>query len=95
MNLETEGKISQDAPNFLKHYYFHIKQLIISYNSHNVYKNVHGNWKFKITKLNALKLIFWKELVIAKDDIKFSVILANKYKAKAINFIIPISFYGN
>ena len=84
MNLETEGKISKAVPNFLKHYYFHIKQPIIIYNSHNPYKNA-----------DAWKLTFWKQLVIAKDDIKVSVILANKYEVKAKNFIIPISFYGN
>ena len=86
------GKISQAVPNFLKHFYFHIKQPIIIYNSHNAYKNADGNSKFKIT---AWKLTFWKQLVIAKDDIKVSVILANKYEVRAIKFIIPISFYGN
>ena len=32
---------------------------------------------------------------IAKDDIKVSVVLANKYEVKAKNFFIPISGYGN
>ena len=86
------GKIGQTVLNFLKHYYFYIKQPIIIYNSHNAYKNADGNSKFKIM---AWKLTFWKQLVIAKDNIKVSVILANKYEVKAINFIIPISFYGN
>ena len=31
---------------------------------------------------------------IAEDEIKVSVILADKYKVKAKNFIISISFYG-
>ena len=95
MNLEIKGKISKAVPNFLKHYYFHIKQPIVIYNSHNAYKNADGNSEFNITKLNAWKVTFWKQLVIAKDDIKVSVILANKYEVKAKNFIIPISFYGN
>ena len=32
----------------------------------------------------------WKQPVIAEDEIKASVILANKYKVKANNFIIPV-----
>ena len=32
---------------------------------------------------------------IAEDDIKVSVIVANKHDVKAKNFIIPISVYGN
>ena len=40
-------------------------------------------------------MAFWKQPVIAKDEIKVSVILANKSVVKAKNFIIPISFYGN
>ena len=71
------------------------KTAYFSNNSHNAYKNADGNSKFNITKLNAWKLTFWKQLVIAKDDIKVSVILANKYEVKAKNFIIPISVYGN
>ena len=66
-----------------------------SNNSHNAYKNGNGNSEFKITKLNAQKLNFWKQLVIAKDNIKISVIPANKYEVKAKSFIISISFYGN
>ena len=38
---------------------------------------------------------FLKTTGIAKDDIKISVILANKCEFKAKNFIIPISLYGN
>ena len=64
-------------------------------NSHNAVKHAYGNSKFNITKLNAWKLNFWKQLEIAKDDIKVSVILGNKYEVKAKNFIILISFYGN
>ena len=42
-----------------------------------------------------LKTDILKTTGIAKDDIKVSVILANKYEVKAKNFIILISFYGN
>ena len=42
-----------------------------------------------------LKIDFLKTTRTAKDDIKVSVILANKYEVKAKNFIIPISVYGN
>ena len=42
-----------------------------------------------------LKIDFLKTTGIAKDDIKVSVILANKHEVKAKNFIIPISVYGN
>ena len=34
-------------------------------------------------------------IIIAKDEIEVSVILANKYEVKAKNFNIPISIYGN
>ena len=78
----------------MKRYYSHIKQLFPS-NSPDVYKNVNGNSKFYITKLNPWKLTFWKQLVIAEDETKVSVILTNKYKVKAKNFVILISFYGN
>ena len=47
------------------------------------------------TKLNAWKITFWNQLVIAEDYIKVSVILANKYEVNAKNIIIPFSFYGN
>ena len=40
-------------------------------------------------------MTFQKQPVTAEDEIKVSVILANKYKVKAKNFIIPISLYGN
>ena len=53
------------------------------------------NSKFNIFKLNPLKMTFWKQPVIAKDEIKVSVILANKSEVKAKNFVIPILFYGN
>ena len=36
------------------------------------------------------KLTFWKQIVIAEDEINVSVILANKYKVKVKNFIILI-----
>ena len=78
-----------------KHLFFPHKTAYFSNNSHNVYKNADGNSKFNITKLNAWKLTFWKQLVISKDDIKVSVPLANKYEVKAKNFIIPISLYGD
>ena len=42
-----------------------------------------------------LKIDILKTTGIAKDDIKVSVILANKYVVKAKNFVIPISVYGN
>ena len=40
-------------------------------------------------------MTFWKQSVIAKGEIKVSVILANKSEVKAKNFVISISFYGN
>ena len=80
---------------FTKTLLFPHKTAYFSNNSHNAYKNADGNSKFNITKLNPWKLTFWKQTVIAKDEIKVSVILANKCEVKAKNFIIPISFYGN
>ena len=43
----------------------------------------------------SLKTGFLKTTGNNKDDIKVSVILADKYEIKAKNFIISISFYGN
>ena len=51
----------------------------------SLYKNI----------VKFLRIDFLKTTGIAKDDIKVSVILANKYEVKAKNFIIPISVYGN
>ena len=42
-----------------------------------------------------LKIDFLKITGIAKDDIKVSVILANKHEVKAKNFIILISVCSN
>ena len=42
-----------------------------------------------------LKIDFLKTTGIAKDDIKVSVILANKHEVKAKNFIILISVCSN
>ena len=70
------------------------KTACFSKNSHDAYKNADGNSKFYITKLNPWKLTLWKQPVIAEYEIKVSVILADKYKVKAKNSIIPISFYG-
>ena len=80
---------------FTKTLLFPHKTAYFSNNSHNPYKTADGNSKFNITKLNPWKLTFWKQPVIAKDEIKVSVILANKYEVKAKNFIIPVSVYGN
>ena len=44
----------------------------------------------ELAKLNSLKINFWKQPVIEEDENKVSVILANKYKVKTKNFIIPI-----
>ena len=36
---------------------------------------------------------FWKQPIIAGDEIRVNVILATKYKIKAKNFIIPIFYF--
>ena len=54
-----------------------------------LYKNADGNSKF----ISFSKLTFWKQPIIAEDEIKVSIVLANKYKVlkvKAKNLIIPI-----
>ena len=107
MSLETEGKISLLVPFmerfvtqsklfliFTKTLYSHKTAYFVN-NLYNAYKNADGNSKSNITQLNLWKLTFWKQPVIAKHEIKVSVILANKSEVKAKNFIIPISFYGN
>ena len=35
-------------------------------------------------------MTFWKQLIIAEDEIEASVILVNKYRVKAKNLIIAI-----
>ena len=69
------------------------KAAIFSSNSNDAYKNLDGNSKFHITKLNPWKLNFWKQPIIAEDEIKVSVIIVNKYKVKAKNFIILIFYF--
>ena len=103
MNLEIEGKtsllvtfiqwfVTQSKLSliFTKTLLFPHKTAYFSNNSHNAYKNADGN-----SKLNPSKSTFSKQPIIVKDEIKVSVILANKCEVKAKNFIIPISFYGN
>ena len=102
LNLETAGKVSLPVTFvqqfvtkskvsliFIKTLLFLHKTTHFSNNSYDVYKNANGNSKFNITKLNP-----WKLSVIL-CCLKLSVILANKYKVKAKNFIISISFYGS
>ena len=62
------------------------------YNSHDALKNADDS-NFHITKLNTPKLTFWKQPIIAGDEIKVNVILANKYKVKASNFTISIFYF--
>ena len=62
------------------------------YNSHDALKNADDS-NFHITKLNTPKLTFWKQPIIAGDEIKVNVILTTKYKVKAKNFIIPIFYF--
>ena len=40
------------------------------------------------------QLTFWKQPIVAEDEIKVCVVLANKYKVKAKNFVLA-SFYGS
>ena len=61
-------------------------------NSHDALKNANDS-KFHMTKLNLWKLTFRKQPIIAGDEIKANVILATKYKVKAMNFIIPIFYF--
>ena len=61
-------------------------------NSHGALKNADDS-KFHITKLNPSKLTFRKQPIIAGDDIKVNVILANRYKVKAKNLIISIVYF--
>ena len=60
-------------------------------NSHDTLKNA-DDWKFHLTKLNPWKLTFWQP-IIAGDEIKVNVTLANKYKVKVKDFIIPTFYF--
>ena len=56
---------------------------------------VHGNSKFYITKLIPFsKLTFYFFLIKGNAEVKVNVNLANKYKVKAKNFIIPILYFS-
>ena len=61
-------------------------------NSYDALKNTSDS-KFHITKLNPWKMIFWKQPIIAGDEIKVSAILTTKYKVKAMSFIISIFYF--
>ena len=76
MNLEIEGKLSL-LVTFIQRLFPH-KVAYFSNNSHNAYNNADGNSKSNIAKLNPWKLTFWKQPAKANDEIKVSVILANK-----------------
>ena len=106
MNQETEGKINllltfiqwfvaqnKLSLNFTETLLFPQKTQYFLNNSHNAYKNSDGNSKCHITKLNPWKLTFWKQPIKREDEINVSVILANKYKVKAKNFIISIFYF--
>ena len=110
MNLETDGKISlivtfmqwcvtqsKLSLSFTKALSFPHKKACFCNNSHNAYKNGDCNPKFNVTKLNPWKLTFWKQPVIAKDEIKVSIILTNKSDVKAntstISFFALVSFF--
>ena len=96
MNLEIEGKISllvtfiqrlvvrsKVSLIFTKTLLFPHNTVYFSNSLHSTYKNVVGNSKVNITKLNPWKLTFWKQPVVAKDEINVSAILNNKYEVKA------------
>ena len=100
LDLETESKISflvtfirqfvtqsKLSLIFTKTILFLHKTAYFSKNSHSAYETADDNSKFNITKLSPWKLTFWKQLVIVKDEIIVSVILANKSEVKAKNFI--------
>ena len=74
---------------FTKTLYFRIKQPIFGIDA---LKNVDDS-QFHITQLNPWKLNVQKQPIIAWDEIKVNVILVNKYKFKAKNFIIPIFYF--
>ena len=103
INLETEGKInllvtfiqlfvtqSKLSLIFIKILIFPYKTAYFLNNSHDSYKNAGGNSKIPLLKIDFLK----KQSIKAKAEVKASVNLANKYKVKAKNFIIPIFYFS-
>ena len=91
MNLEIEGKISL-LVTFIQWF---VTQSKLSLIFTKTLLFPHKTAYFSNNSHNAYKNADGKQPVIAKDEIKVSVILANKYEVKAKNFIILISFYGN
>ena len=71
----TQNKLSLS---FTKTLLFPDKTAYFSNNSYNLHNNADGNTKCNITKSNPWKLTFSLQWVIVKDEIKVSVILANK-----------------
>ena len=61
-------------------------------NLHDALKNAEDS-KLHITKLNPRKLTFRKQPITAGDEIKVNLIVANKYKVNAKNFIIPTLYF--
>ena len=82
MNLEIEGKVSL-LVTFIQRFVTQSKLSIIfietllsphktaysSNNSHNTYKNTDDDSNFNTVNLNLWKLNFWKQVVIANDEI--------------------------
>ena len=91
MNIETESKISL----LLTFIQWFVTQSKLSLIFTKTLLFPHKTAYFSNNSHNAYKNADGKQPVIAKDEIKVSVILANKYEVKAKNFIIPISVYGN
>ena len=91
MNIETESKISL----LLTFIQWFVTQSKLSLIFTKTLLFPHKTAYFSNNSHNAYKNADGKQPVIAKDEIKVSVILANKYEVKAKNFIISISVYGN
>ena len=91
MNIETESKISL----LLTFIQWFVTESKLSLVFTKTLLFPHETAYFSNSSHNAYKKADGKQPVIAKDEIKVSVILANKYEVKAKNFIIPVSVYGN
>ena len=75
LRFVTQSKLSLIFNRILS---FPHKTTFFSNNSHNVYKGADGKSKCNRTKSSPWKLTFWKQPIIAKDEIKVNVILASK-----------------
>ena len=73
---------------FAKNIYFFKKIIFFQFSFATNEQPYSKSYRTKLIPFS--QLTFWKQSIIAEDEVKVNVILANKCMLKAKNFIIPI-----